>query len=228
MTTSTTTAMESCKGTELVLKHIVKYPKTITKNRKTIILLHGLGGNENDLFAFTNQFPEEYLIISVRAPFKQSTNSYAWFEVQLYKYRREINFEQAEKSRLIIKQFINQIVERYNADSSNITILGFSQGAVMAYSVGLTAPEKVKNIAVFGGRILDEIKPLQSTNLESIKHLNILISHGSYDEMMPFNYALQAYKYLNSLECEIELKIYPTTHTISSNQIADFNLWLKQ
>ena len=219
-------AMDSTKGTELVLKYKVRLPENKTQNTPVIIMLHGVGSNENDMFGFANQFPKEYLVISARAPFELSEGSYAWFRVEFIGDKRIINEIEAEKSRIILKQFINQVVERYNADASNITLLGFSQGAIMAYSIALTSPEKVKNIGVLGGRLLEEVKPFIKPN-SNLKNLNIFLGHGLNDKVMPINFANKAFEYCTKLGCNIQFKKYPIEHTISQSEIDDFKNWLK-
>jgi phospholipase/carboxylesterase len=221
-----TNAMESCKGTELVLKYKVRLPEKITQKTPVIIMLHGVGSNEDDMFSFANQFPKEYLVVLARAPFELSAGSYAWFHVQFLGDKRIINKEEAEKSRIVLKQFINQIVERYKADASNISLLGFSQGAIMAYSVALTSPEKVKNIGVLGGRLLEEVKPLIKPSAK-LKSLNIFLGHGVNDGTMPIKFADTAYEYCQKLGCTIQYKKYPIEHTISQSEIDDFKNWLK-
>ena len=218
--------MESTKGKELVLKYKVRLPQNTTQNPPVIIMLHGVGSNENDMFGFAEQFPKEYLVISARAPFELAEGSYAWFHVEFLGDKRIINETEAEKSRIILKQFINQVVERYKADASNITLLGFSQGAIMAYSVALTSPEKVKNIGVLGGRLLEEIKPLIKPSAK-LKSLDIFLGHGLNDNVMPINFANKAFEYCIKLGCNIQFKKYPIEHTISQSEIDDFKNWLK-
>jgi phospholipase/carboxylesterase len=219
--------MESCKGTELVLIHKIRMPTTINNKSSVIILLHGISGNENDMFDLSNHFPKESMVISVRAPFELDVGSYAWFHVEFLENKRIINKNEAEKSRIILKQFINQIVERYKIDATNITLLGFSQGAIMAYSVALTSPEKVKNIGVLGGRLLDEVKPLITTSTK-LKTLNIFLGHGTNDGMMPIKYADLAFEYCTKIGCNIQYNKYPIEHTISISEIDDFKKWLNK
>ena len=218
--------MESTKGKELVLKYKVRLPQNTTQNPPVIIMLHGVGSNENDMFGFAEQFPKKYFVISARAPFELAEGSYAWFHVEFLGDKRIINETEAEKSRIILKQFINQVVERYKADASNITLLGFSQGAIMAYSVALTSPEKVKNIGVLGGRLLEEIKPLIKPSAK-LKSLDIFLGHGLNDNVMPINFANKAFEYCIKLGCNIQFKKYPIEHTISQSEIDDFKNWLK-
>jgi phospholipase/carboxylesterase len=162
--------MTSNKTDTVVLKYVVRLPINANQKAPLIILLHGVGSNENDMFNYADQFPD-HIVVSARAPIELSEGSYTWFHVQMLADKRSINANEAEKSRTLLKLFIDQIIELYLADSTNVTLLGFSQGAIMAYSVSLTTPEKVKNIGAFSGRILDEVKPLVQSNNHQLKYI---------------------------------------------------------
>ena len=50
------------------LKYLVREPENINSKTPLLILLHGYGSNEEDLFSFVPTLPKEWLIISFRAP----------------------------------------------------------------------------------------------------------------------------------------------------------------
>jgi phospholipase/carboxylesterase len=104
-------------------------------------------------------------------------------------------------------------------------LVGFSQGAIMAYSIGLTSPKLVNKIVAISGRILDEIKP----NIEysqDLQQLKVLILHGTEDTIMPINYADSAYNLLTELKVLTKLQKYINGHTITSQQINDIKTFL--
>src|SRR6266436_5075172 len=63
------------------LVHLLRQPLVETSTPPLLLLLHGVGSNEHDLFALAPFLDERFLIISVRAPNTQAPGSYAWFEV---------------------------------------------------------------------------------------------------------------------------------------------------
>ena len=211
--------------TEEGLQYLVRKPIVETENVPLIILLHGVGSNENDLFSLANYLPDNFLIVSVRAPHIIGPSSYAWFQVNFGGPTRIINSEQAEDSRKLIVQFIGQLKERYAFDEQQVYLCGFSQGGIMAYSVGLTHPELVKGIAVMSGRLLDEVKPLIAVN-EDLKTLKIFISHGTNDNVLTIQYARDSYAYLKTLDTHTAYKEYPEIHTINDEMLSDLVNWL--
>ena len=51
------------------LQYLIKEPKIKLDKNPLLLLLHGYGSNEEDLFSFANELPDNYYIISARAPY---------------------------------------------------------------------------------------------------------------------------------------------------------------
>lgn len=209
------------------LHYLVKHPKTESSKTPLIILLHGVGSNEKDLFSFANQLPGNFMVVSARAPFEIGKDSYAWYEVDFSTGKPVINKDNAEKSRNTIIQFIDELKQKYTFDNTQIYLCGFSQGGIMAYSVGLTRPDKIKGIAVMSGRLLDEVKPLIKSNTE-LKQLNVFVSHGTNDNVLGVHYAREGVSYLQTLGIHPTFKEYSEGHTISNAMLTDLVNWLSE
>lgn len=65
------------------LHYIIRESNNSVAKSPLLILLHGHGSNENDLFSFSSQIPENWIVVSVRAPYKLSENSYRWYDVKM-------------------------------------------------------------------------------------------------------------------------------------------------
>jgi len=120
------------------LPFLLKQPLATSRGQRAIILLHGIGSNENDLFGFASELPENVLIIAPRAPITIDDGRYAWYQIDFSTGEPIINEMQEEHSRNLLIQFLIQIKATFNIDE--IYLGGFSQGAIMSYSVGLTHP----------------------------------------------------------------------------------------
>jgi phospholipase/carboxylesterase len=217
--------MNTLHAEELSLKYLVRQPKLNSPHPPAIILLHGIGSNEADLFSFADQLPGKFLVISARAPITLAAGSYAWYQADFSTPTPTFNLEQENKSRLLIKDFIQQIIAKYSVDPDQIFLVGFSQGAIMSYSVGLTNPGLVNGIAIMSGRMLEEIKPLiQESN--QLKNLHIFISHGVLDNTLRIQFAREAVAYLHGLKLNPEYKEYSEGHGINSEMFSDLLNWL--
>ena len=89
----------------MVLQYLVKQPKVKLAKNKAIILLHGVGSNELDLFSLADQLPDDFLIISPRGQFTLGAGRYAWFNVDFSTGRPIFDKAQEASSRNIIKVY---------------------------------------------------------------------------------------------------------------------------
>ncbi|MES2003318.1 MAG: esterase [Bacteroidota bacterium] len=206
------------------LSFFLKQPLTKPNNQKALVLLHGVGSNETDLFGLANKLPGNLLIISPRGPYTIGTGSYAWYQVEFSTGKPVINEVQEEHSRKILIQFIEQIKVAYNIDK--IYLGGFSQGAIMSYSIGLTHPSLVQGLVVLSGRILEEIKSLVHESKE-LGGLKIFIAHGIQDSTLPVAYARQAQQYLLGLVLQLSYHEYTMGHQVNGEVLKDISEWLE-
>lgn len=221
MTMSTVQATESTP-----LHYLVREPKSPSAQTPVIILLHGVGSNEQDLFSFANRLPENYLVISARAPIRLATNSYAWYRVDFSTGKPTYDFKETEKSLQTLIAFTEEIKRKYALSNKQLVLCGFSQGAIMSYSVALTRPDLVSGIAAMSGRLLEEIKP-QVVKTSELQKLRILITHGKNDQVISIDHSRKATAYLNTLKIEPMYFEYEASHEINEAMLGDLVKWLK-
>ena len=162
-----------------------------------LILLHGIGSDENDLLEFGAGLDQRLAVVSARGPFAVGPGQYAWFHVRFTPTGPVIRAEEADASRKKLVEFIREIVAAYGLDPNRIWISGFSQGGIMSASVALTAPESVTGFAMFSGRILPEIGPDTAEN-ERLSGLAAFVSHGVSDKMFPIQVPRSTKAFLES------------------------------
>jgi phospholipase/carboxylesterase len=212
----------------MTLHHLVRAPKIILDKNPLLLLLHGYGSNEEDLFSFASELPEEYYVISARAPFDMGFGSYAWYAINFDADENKFSdIPQAQQSRDLIANFINELVANYPIDPSNVTLIGFSQGTILSYAVALSYPEKIQRVVAMSGYINTEmVKPNFETN--NFSNLKIFASHGTVDQVVPVDWARKAAPALTQLGIEIVYKEYPVGHGVAPQNFYDFKNWLQQ
>ena len=221
------TAFAQALQTDLALKYLVQLPQERSLHTDVVILLHGYGSNEADLFELRYQFPKNCLIVSARAPKQLSPTSFEWYESIMTDGHKDGNRADLEKSRAAIVQFIKQVEKKYHAAPGDVYLAGFSQGAIMSYQVGLTNPSLIKGIGVLSGIIYPSLKPLVKIDAE-LKKLKIFIAHGTADERLAFGDARASADYLEKLGLKPEFHAYSGMgHTISGNVMKDLLQWMK-
>ena len=211
----------------LSLYHITR-PSTLKENAPLLIMLHGYGSDEEDLFSFASELPEELFIISVRAPYPMQPYGNAWyainFDAEMNKWNDNV---QAKQSVDLIAQFIDEACANYPVNRNNVTMLGFSQGTILSYALALTYPEKVKQIIALSGYINEEILP-EVMQTEDYSNLDFYCSHGSVDQVIPVDWARKAPKFLDSLNIKNTYSEFPVGHGVAPQNFYEFKHWLSE
>ncbi|TVZ51473.1 alpha/beta hydrolase [Dokdonia sp. Hel_I_53] len=208
------------------LTHIIKKPAITTDEKSPLLLLlHGYGSNEEDLFSFAEELPDHYFIVSARAPIEMQPYGNAWYHIGIDENGvKSSDNEGAVIARDLIAQFIDDAIKEYNLDPFNVTLLGFSQGTILSYAVALTYPEKVKNVIGLSGYINEDIIDLKSN--PSYSHLNIYSSHGTVDQVIPLEAAQKTPAYLKNIGIESSLNTFPVGHGVHPTNFYEFKEWL--
>ena len=209
----------------LSLYHITR-PSKLKENAPLLIMLHGYGSDENDLFSFATELPKELFIISLRAPYSMNPYGNAWYAIHFDAIQNKWNdTEQAIKSRDMIANFIDEACSNYPVDKNKVTLLGFSQGTILSYAVALTYPEKVKNIIALSGYINKDILP-QDIETKDYSHLDFYCSHGSVDQVIPADWARRTPSFLNSLHIKHQYSEFPVGHGVAPQNFYELKDWL--
>ncbi|MFN3968852.1 alpha/beta hydrolase [Flavobacterium sp.] len=212
----------------LSLHHLVREPKVKKDKNPLLLLLHGYGSNEEDLFSFAGELPEEYYVISARAPFDMMYGSYAWYAINFDADENKFSdIGQARASRDIIANFIDELVAEYPIDTQNVTLIGFSQGCILSYAVALSYPEKVQRVVAMSGYFNPEIAVDDYTE-NDLNNLKIFASHGTVDQVIPVEWARKSIPMLQILGIEIVFKEYMVGHGVAPQNFFDFKHWLSK
>ena len=213
---------------KLSLEYLVQHPKTKVENPPLLILLHGYGSNEQDLFSFATELPDEMLIISARAPMTLGPGSYSWYTINFDMNDGKFSdTDEAKISRDKIVHFIDEVTSTFEVDKENVFLLGFSQGTILSYSVALNYPEKVQHVIALSGYInQDLLKP--SYRINNFNNLDFFISHGSEDQVIPVEWAQNAAPFLNDLHLDNSYKEYLVGHGVAPQNFYDFKTWIEE
>nr|WP_314839581.1 alpha/beta fold hydrolase [uncultured Flavobacterium sp.] len=210
----------------LSLEYKIREPKIILDKNPLLLLLHGYGSNEADLFSFAEELPEQYYVISARAPYDMQYGSYAWYAINFDAEENKFSdHDQARISRDVIVQFIDELTATYPIDAQNIALIGFSQGAILSYAVALSYPEKVQKIVATSGYFNAEIikDGYQKNNFDTLK---IFASHGTVDQVIPIDWARKTPSVMETLGINTTYKEYPVGHGVAPQNFYDFKNWL--
>lgn len=212
----------------LSLEYLIRKPKIKLDTNPLLLLLHGYGSNEADLFSFASELPEEYYVISARAPYDLQYGSYAWYAINFDANENKFSdHEQAKLSRDLIAKFIEELITHYPIDKNNITLLGFSQGAILSNAIALSHPDKVQKVIALSGYVSEPIFEENYKN-NDLSNLKIFAAHGTVDQVIPVEWARKTKPFLTNLGIDVVYHEYPIGHGVSPQEFYDFRNWLTQ
>jgi phospholipase/carboxylesterase len=211
---------------KLSLKHLVREPvHRGSESPPLLLLLHGIGSNEEDLFGLAPYLDERFLIVSARAPVVLGPGSYGWFQIEFTPGGMVADFEQAKRSLGLLPGFIGELVDAYHADAGRVYLCGFSQGAMMSLSLMLTSPEKIAGVVAMSGRLPRQVLE-REPDRASLAGKPVLITHGLYDPVLPVEQGRAARDHLGNLPLELTYREYPMAHEVTAESLRDVAAWL--
>ena len=210
----------------LALKHLVRGPGDAGQTRPPLlVLLHGVGSNEDDLFALAPYLDDRFMVVSARAPVALDYGGYGWFRIDFTPRGMVADIEQAKRSLGLLPDFIDGLVEAYTADARRVYLAGFSQGAMMSLAMLLTRPEKLAGVVAMSGRLPAQVLE-REPDREALTDKPVLVTHGLYDPMLPVGNGRAARDYLSALPVKLTYLEYPMAHEVSMESLRDVNGWL--
>ncbi len=210
------------------LFHHAAPPKEVIVGKPPLLLLlHGYGANEDDLFSLAPYLDERFLVVSARAPVVLSPMSYGWFNLRFTPEGVVVSPEEVERSRQTIRKFIDEVVEAYGCDPNAAYLMGFSQGAMMSLAVALTFPGTAAAVVAMSGRLLPQTLT-QIADQDLLTGLPIFAAHGTQDTVLPISQGRETRAKLSDLPVELTYREYRMGHEISAESLSDIIEWLKE
>lgn len=191
------------------------------KTYPALFVLHGIGSNEQNMLTLVDGLEEQFYIFSIRGHLPQPPG-YSYFTIQGYgKPHRDV-FDQGVKQ---LTSFIDYACEKYPLDINRLFLLGFSQGAILSMTLGLTMGNRIKGIVALSGYIPAFVK--EEYNLELVDQQSLFISHGNMDQVLPYEWGIANDEFFRELGANVTFKTYQEGHTVSLRNQQDFIKWLQ-
>ncbi len=200
-----------------------------------VIWLHGLGADGNDFVPIPPELglPDSPPVRFVfpNAPLMPVTCNAgyvmpAWYDiVAIDGIHREVDEDGIVASCTAIRRLIARENERGIA-SERIVLAGFSQGGAIAYTAGLTHPERLAGIIALSAYI-PAPRLLAESDTAANRETPIFIGHGSEDEVVPQALGDAARARLEGEGRPVSWHTYPMPHSVCQEEIDDIGAWLR-
>ena len=101
--------------------------------------------------------------------------------------------------------------------------MGFSQGAILSMTLGLKLGNRIKGIIALSGYIPTFVK--EEYDIQSLSGVSAFISHGEHDQVLPFEWGVDAEAFYRKNGAASTFNNYPEGHTVSKENFNDFTAW---
>lgn len=205
-----------------VLPHRVLQPEA-PNPQPTVVMIHGRLGNEDVMWIFKQTLPKDWLVVSPRAIVEEEPGSFSWHPRQQNEWPTLAMFDTAVDNLL---QFIDNLPTFYNADPNKIYLMGFSQGAAVAFAIAMRQPELVKGIASLVGFMPTEVDaPIEEARLTDIP---VFMAVGTQDERIPLEIARECGKAVRAAGAYLEYREYETGHKLNGAGMRKLKQWWQE
>ena len=193
-------------------------PERERSARPLLVLLHGFGSHEGDLFGLSPQLPLGPVIASVRAPLTLREGSYAWAPLASQADAATVA-EEADKTAVALLDWLD------TTESTSVGLLGFSQGGALSMQLLRNAPERFAfAVNLSGFAVLDD--NAGDAELARVKP-PVFWGRGTADEVISPDKIAYTEQWLPG-HSTLTARIYEDLpHSISRPELDDVNAFIK-
>ncbi|MEO0191904.1 MAG: alpha/beta hydrolase-fold protein [candidate division WOR-3 bacterium] len=119
-----------------------------------------------------------------------------------------------------------ELLKSYNIDTTRVYLLGFSQGASMAYTIGLNNYKRFKGIIAFAGWFDTTMVSLESIRKAKAEGMKVFIAHGKYDQSVPVTASMGAYKFLKEIYLDVWISQFEGGHEVPMETLEFAIKWM--
>ena len=182
-------------------------PLSKNKPRQVIVLCHGYGGDGKNISTLAinwQRFLPDAIFLCPNAPEVCTDNpqGYQWFDMASEK--EETMFEKSLAAEEKLNTFLDQVINNFQLESSNLALVGFSQGCMMSIQAGLKRKEQINCIIGYSGKVINQKHLLENINSKP----KIFLMHGANDTIVSPTHLLEAKEYLKKCGLKIKTKIF--------------------
>jgi len=185
----------------------------------TAVLLHGRKGDEDVMWIFRQVVPRPWLVVAPRAILVDPGGGFSWQVQPRGEWPALATFDPAVDA---LDRFLSALPRLYNADPDRLYLMGFSQGAAVAYAAALRDPAITRGIAGLVG-FVPRVPP--ETIAERLAGLPVFMAVGIDDTTVPLDEAQRSAAVLRVAGADLVYREYPTEHKMTSAALDDLQAW---
>ena len=213
---------------DLSLVYNFEKAKSNPESAPLVVMIHGYGSHENDLFELRLALGSTAHYLSLRASINLGFGVFAWYPIHFGAGGiKTYDTDAAAQSRDLVLHFIQEFQAKEGLESNPLWLMGFSQGAILSYGLALSHPDKFQRIMALSGYVLKEIVPEQYRPAD-LQHLDFFVSHGREDAVIPISAARMTVDFLEKLQIKHRYQEYNSGHGINPENLRDLQQWFQR
>ena len=190
-----------------------------------LVLFHGRGADEHDLFPLLDMLdPERRLLgATARGPLSLPPGGAHWYAVHRVGYPDPETFHATYPQ---VADWLDGLLGEHGIAPERTVLGGFSQGSVMSYALGLGAgrPRPAGIMALSG--FIPEVEGFE-LDLGKAAGLPVAIGHGTNDPVISVEFGRDARERLVNAGADVLYRESPMAHTIDPRFLAELPAWLR-
>ncbi|HLF28717.1 MAG TPA: alpha/beta fold hydrolase [Anaerolineae bacterium] len=185
-----------------------------------VVMLHGRSGDEDVMWVFASTLPRDWLIVAPRGLQPDPDGGYTWHPRTPDQWPTLQAFDTAVAT---VVRLLRALPDLYHADPDHIYLMGFSQGAALAFATAMRQPGLVQGIAALVGFIPTDCA--DAASLAALKDLLAFMAVGQEDERIPLERSQACARTLRAAGARLEYHEYNTGHKLSAEALRDLKAW---
>ncbi len=189
------------------------------RSTRTLLLLHGTGGNEHDLISLGREVDPAAGILSPRG--KVLENGMPRF----FRRLAEGVFDEKDLKRNTyeLADFVSAAAQHYEFPADKIAAVGYSNGANIAASLLLLRPKTLRAAVLFRAMV-----PLVPEKMPDLSSVRVWIGAGKQDPVIPTSETQRLVELLRSARAEVTIHFVNAAHGLTSAEVETASRWLSE
>ena len=203
---------------DLPLEHAYVAPGGGDDPAPAVVVLHGRGADERDLLPVARHLPDALATVSLRAP-EPLMGGYTWYELDLAGgglHASQPDPDDFRRSLDLAAASVEAAVDAYDLDADRVGLLGFSQGAIVSFSLLLEDPASYAWVAGLHGYLAASHTEHEPAGLAGTP---VFVGAGAADQVIPAERAQTAAERLAAVGADVTFETFAAGHGVGPDEL---------
>ncbi len=217
-----------------MLPYRIRFPQDYdaSKSYPLLIGMYGNGGSSEGFITHYNKLNNPQVIyVTPEGQYPRSINVGPQWHSRTWSINR-VGKQAWRTGDELVSDYILKTIKKVSSEYkvSDVYLMGFSQGAVYAYTIGLQNPEQIKGVIGFSGYMMDVEAGksiLSKKDVEQAKDLRLFIAHGVDDAAISVETARELKTFFESQGFDLTYSEFEGRHGVKADVFNEAVNWMQ-